>query len=240
MAGRLAVNAMVLAAGLGTRLGVVGRETPKVLIDIGGAPLLARHFSYLEVEGFDRVVINAHHLAPRIQSFVEAYDGPLEVICVLEEELLGTAGGVRNALDLLEPSPFLVLYGDVLLRESTQAMVEFHREREAVATLAVHDADSAEGKGVVHVDASGRVTTFAEKKRRSVGPALINSGVYIIESDIVAALEPGEVSDFGMDVFPAALSEGWPLFAYRLRCPVIDIGTTEGLALARSAVGAES
>jgi NDP-sugar pyrophosphorylase family protein len=229
------MNAMILAAGLGTRLGSLGRRLPKVLIDIGGVPLLERHLAYLQRQGVGRVVINAHHHAERIQSFVDRYQGPVEVVCLVEQQLLGTAGAVRNALPLLEPGPFLVLYGDVCVDESLERMLDAHRANRAVATLAVHEAASAEGKGIVEVDPSGRVTLFAEKQSRAAGPVLINSGVYVLESDIVTPLQPRVSSDFGHDVFPPAVEQGLEVFGWRLSSPVIDIGTPEGLTLARSA-----
>jgi NDP-sugar pyrophosphorylase family protein len=229
---------MILAAGLGTRLGSVGRAVPKVLMEIGNRPLLERHLLYLQELGMRRVVMNVHHHARRIQAWVKQYAGPLEIVCVVEQRLLGTAGGVRNALSDLEPGPFIVLYGDVLIEEPIQAMVQLHRDQGAVATLALHEADSAEGKGVVEIDDDGRVTTFAEKEPGAAGRVLVNSGIYVLESDILAPLERGVVSDFGHDVFPWALERGLPLFAYRLSRPVIDIGTPEGLALARSVGGA--
>jgi mannose-1-phosphate guanylyltransferase len=231
---------MILAAGLGTRLGSVGRAVPKALMEIGNRPLLERHLLYLQQLGMRRVVINVHHQAGRIQAYVDQYAGPLEIVCVVERRLLGTAGGVRNALSYLEPGPFIVLYGDVLLEEPIETMLGFHRDRGAVATIAVHEQDSAEGKGVVEVDDSGRVRRFSEKEPGDAGRVLINSGVYVLESEIVAPLERGVVCDFGHDVFPWAVEHGVPVFAYRLRKPVIDIGTPEGLALARSVAGASS
>jgi NDP-sugar pyrophosphorylase family protein len=227
---------MILAAGLGTRLGALGRRTPKVLARVGGRPLLARHFSYLEREGFGRVVINTHHLGGRIRSFVSAYRGSLEISCIVEESLLGTAGGTRNALPLLEPGPFLVLYGDVLVDEPLAPVFEFHRRQRAFATLVVHEAESAEGKGVVRVDARGRVSSFEEKTHREPGPVLINSGVYVLETKLLAPLPVGVAADFGKDVFPNALAQGIPIFSYQVASPVIDIGTPEGLAQAGAAV----
>ena len=230
------MRAMILAAGLGTRLGSLGRGTPKVLVEIGARPLLAYQLEFLALHGVKRVVINVHHLAERVEAFVREYDGPLEVVCVREEELLGTAGGVRNALPELEPGPFLVLYGDVVVGQPLHPMLELHREREAVATIAVHEARGAEGKGVVDVDAHGRVTSFREKQAGAAGPVLINSGVYVLESPWIAAMPRGTVSDFGADLFPAALQEGLSISTFRLSRPVIDIGTPEGLRAARSAL----
>jgi mannose-1-phosphate guanylyltransferase len=228
---------MILAAGHGTRLGALGRSVPKVLVRVGGRPLLERHLDYLEREGFSRVVLNLHHLADQVTSFVEDYRGPLEISCVAEESLLGTAGGVRNALSLLEPGPFLVLYGDVLVDEPLAPLFEFHAERRAVATLATYEAQITEGKGVVRVKESGRITGFEEKGQPAARPALVNAGVYVLEPALVASLPTGVLVDFGHDVFPTAVELGLPIFSYRIGSAVIDIGTPEGLALAEAAVG---
>lgn len=225
---------MILAAGRGTRLGSLGQATPKVLIEIDGEPLLERQLHYLERNGIDQVVVNAHHQAAQIASFAEAYRGPAELVCVVEERLLGTAGAVRNALDHLRSGPFLVLYGDVLVDAPVEPILELHRAMEASATLAVHEAQSAEGKGVVVIDEAGRVEGFTEKGAQPAGPVWINSGLYVLEPDFVATLPRGVEIDFGRDVFPAALASGVPLYAVRLAEPVIDIGTPQGLALARA------
>jgi NDP-sugar pyrophosphorylase family protein len=228
------VNAMILAAGRGTRLGALGQRIAKVLVDVGGRPLLERHFEYLEREQVSRVVINAHHLATQITSFVADYRGPLEISCIVERQLLGTAGSVRNALRQLGPAPFLVLYGDVVIDEPLRPLVDFHRARRALATLTVHESESPEGKGTVTVDAEGRVTRFEEKNRSATGPALINSGVYVLEEDAVMSLPEGVPLDFGHDVFPNAVAAGLPIYAYGLSHPVIDVGTPEGLAVAKA------
>jgi NDP-sugar pyrophosphorylase family protein len=224
---------MILAAGLGTRLGALGAATPKILIEVGGRPLLERHLEYLADSGVARAVINVHHHADDVEEFVASYDGPLQVVCIREERLLGTAGGVRNALPELVPGAFLVIYGDILVQEPIRAMLDLHRESAARVTLAVHQADSAEGKGTVDVDPGGRVLRFAEKAGKfASGPALINSGIYVVETSAVEQLEPGRFADFGQHVFPALVAAGERLMAFRLAKPVIDIGTPEGLALA--------
>jgi NDP-sugar pyrophosphorylase family protein len=231
------MNAMILAAGLGTRLGALGAATPKILIEVGGRPLLQRHLEYLSENGVDRVVINLHHRADSVEAFLNSYRSPVDVMCVREERLLGTSGGVRNVLDLLGPSPFLVIYGDILVQEPVHDMVNAHRSSNAVATLAVHEADSAEGKGAVEVDGQDWITRFAEKENaKPVGPALINSGIYVLDAVVMDSLTPGVFSDFGQDVFPALIKERAAMLAFRLARPVIDIGTPEGLSLANATV----
>jgi mannose-1-phosphate guanylyltransferase len=226
---------MILAAGRGTRLGSLGQTTPKVLLDVAGQPLLHRHLRYLEAQGVGHVVLNVHHLAARVREFVAAYTGPLAITLVEEPELLGTAGGVRNALAELGSQPFLVMYGDIVIDEPVLPLVEAHARRGAAATIAVHAASAVEGKGVVEVAQDGRVTGFVEKPRaRAAGQAWINSGVYVLDPAFLAPLEPGVELDFGHDVLPAAVARGERVFAQPLATPVLDIGTAEGLELARA------
>lgn len=231
------MNAMILAAGKGTRLGELGKAIQKALVDVGGEPLLSRHLSYLEQQGVHRVVVNAHHLAEQVQEFLDAYDGPLETTCIVEQELLGTAGGVRNALEELGGEPFVVLYGDILLDESLSPLVALHQRENAVATLAVHPAEDVEGKGVVELGPDDRVTGFVEKPGSAVArPAWINSGVYVLDPALVAELPAGKPLDFGRDVLPAAVQRGARVYGHRLREAVIDVGTPEALELGRRRV----
>jgi NDP-sugar pyrophosphorylase family protein len=225
---------MILAAGRGTRLGSAGTRLPKVLMDVGGRPLLAWHLEQLARHGFVRVVVNAHHLAHKLQSFVEGYRGPLELTAAVEPVLLGTAGGVRNALAKLGPGPFLVVYGDVVTTDPLPGLLDVHARGAAAATLAVHESAAHEGKGLVEVDGERRVTRFTEKGAPGRGAALVNSGLYVLEPDFVEPLPPGVPLDFGYDVIPAALERGVQIAAHRLAGPVIDVGTPEGLERARA------
>jgi NDP-sugar pyrophosphorylase family protein len=228
------MNAMLLAAGHGTRLRSVEPDVPKVLVDIAGEPLLARQLDYLESQGISRVVVNVHHLADSILAFAREHRGSLELVVIVERELLGTAGGVRNALPQLGDDPFIVLYGDVLTNEPLAPMVEHHLKRGTVATLAVYESTNIEGKGTIAVDGSDLVTGFTEKGPTTPGdPALINAGIYVLEPSFVRGIPEGLASDFGHDIFPAALWRGERLAIYRLSVPALDVGTPSTLELAR-------
>jgi NDP-sugar pyrophosphorylase family protein len=227
------MNAMVLAAGRGTRLGELGGRVPKVLIPVGGRPLLARHLELLAREGVQRVVVNAFHLSSQIEAFTRAYDGPLDLVCIVEPRLFGTAGSVRRALSCLGPGAFLVVYGDVFLDDRLAPLIATHLQARPTATLAVHEEALADGKGVVEVDAAGRVTAFVEKGQRGRGRFLINSGIYVVEPELVSSLPEGLPLDFGHDVLPRALRAGETILTHRLARPVIDVGTKEGLARAQ-------
>lgn len=224
---------MILAAGRGTRLASIGLKVPKVLVEVGDRPLLESQLDYLSREGIERVVINAHHRAEAIESFARAYDGPAAITVVREPTLLGTAGAVRNALHLLGEESFFVLYGDVVIDQPLAPIAEAHRTSGACATLTVYESEAVEGKGTVLLDGEGWIRRFVEKAAPGPLRALVNAGLYLLEPPFVTRLSSGVELDFGLDVFPTALGQGARMFGYRLSQPVIDVGTPEGLELAR-------
>lgn len=232
------MNAMLLAAGRGTRLRSVEPDVPKVLVDIAGEPLLARQLRYLESQGVSRVVVNAHHLADQVLDFARQHKGSLDLVVVVEKELLGTAGGVRNALPQLGEEAFIVLYGDVLTDEPLAPMLERHSLRRTVATLAAYESADIEGKGTIEVDRSDVVTGFNEKGTPTASDsALINAGIYVVQPSFARRIPEGTALDFGHDVFPAALARGERLAIYRLSAPVLDVGIPSALELAREEHG---
>jgi NDP-sugar pyrophosphorylase family protein len=221
---------MILAAGRGTRLAGVEPGIPKPLVQVRGRPVLEWQLRYLAANGVDEVVVNAHHLAEQIEEFAARREGAPELTVVTEPRLLGTAGGVRNALDLLGPDRFVVLYGDVLLDEPLAPLVRRHDESGAALTIWVHEARDTTGKGVVLMK-DGWVTAFVEKGGGS-GPGWVNAGIYLVEPEVMARLPPGAELDFGLDVLPGVAREG-RLAAVALASPVIEMGTPEGLSSAR-------
>ncbi|HEY1775822.1 MAG TPA: NDP-sugar synthase [Solirubrobacteraceae bacterium] len=231
------MNAMVLAAGRGTRLEALGLGVPKALVEIGGEPLLARQLRYLHGGGVQRIVVNAHHLGEAIEDFAAEYrsEGGGELAVIVEPQLLGTAGGVVNALELLGADAFLVLYGDVLFDEPLAALMSTHRKLDAAATLTVYESEWLEGKGVVEADEHGMITGFVEKGELAAGArGLVNAGLYVIEPPLLEGLQAGVEADFGHDVFPAALAAGERLAVHLLPAPVLDVGTPADLARARA------
>ena len=230
------MNVMLLAAGRGTRLQSVAPDVPKALVEIGGESLLARQLRYLEGQGVSRVVVNAFFMADQVLAFARAYKGSLDLTVVVEAELLGTAGGVRNALPQLGSEPFIVLYGDVLTAQPLMPLLASHAQQAVVATLAVYESVHTEGKGTVQADSSGLVVGFAEKSPHATdgSPQLINAGIYVVEPNFAQRIPSGVSSDFGHDLFPDALARGERLGIYRLPAPVLDIGTPSTLALARA------
>ncbi len=200
-------TAMLLGAGRGTRLAELGLAVPKVLVPVGGRPLLARQIDYLAEHGVERVVVNAHHLAEAIEAFAAEYAGPVELTVVTEPRLLGTAGSVRNALEIL---------GQRALSSCSTAMWSSTSRSPRCSPITSSAARprrwrstrarSSKAKARWTVDEDGCITRFLEKDPDVRPPALINAGLYVLEPDLLADLPKGEELDFGYDVFPGALS----------------------------------
>ncbi len=225
---------MILAAGRGTRLGELSATTPKALVTVAGEPMLARQIRYLKEGGIERIVINAHHLAEQIEQFASSHEQAEDIEVIVEQELLGTAGGVRNALPLLGEEDFIVLYGDVIVDEPIEAMRETHARLGATCTVTVYRTTEVLGKGTVDVDSEGIAVGFHEKASSSVeGKANVSAGVYLMRPSFLSELPVGIPLDFGHDVFPQALQRGERIAVHMLREPVIDMGTPEALELAR-------
>jgi NDP-sugar pyrophosphorylase family protein len=227
------MQVMLLAAGRGTRLGELGRQMPKVLVEIGGRPLLSHQLDYLESEGADLVVINAHHLADQVLDFVSGERRPFEIQVVVERELMGTAGGVRNALQCFRRGEEIaVLNGDTLIDAPLRKIVRDHRRSGAAATLCATLLADTTGKGVIEVDSEARVTGF-EEKPVVPRPGLASAGLYVLERELAGLIPHGVFYDFAGDLFPLALEIDLELRVHELSGSFADVGTPESLAAAR-------
>ncbi|MHB8573021.1 MAG: nucleotidyltransferase family protein [Candidatus Dormibacteria bacterium] len=227
--------AVVLAAGLGTRLGGLAAGEPKVLAPVAGRPLLDYTLRWLAEEGVREVALNLHHLGSRVRDAVGDGSGfGLRIHYSEEPELLGTAGALRPLSALLDDT-FLLIYGDVLTRLSLGPLVHRHRESDALATVALHRHDRPWEKGVVELE-GGYIHAFVEKPDpAAVSSDLVNAGVYVLEPDVLGFLPETDFADFGRDLFPALLSAGEPVAGHVLDQYLLDIGTPEAYVEAQAA-----
>jgi len=212
----MATRAMVLAAGLGTRLETCTRGLPKAMMPIAGKPVLAHNLELLARHGVREVVVNLHHRAGCIVEYCR--DGSrfdLAITYSLEPVLLGTAGAVKRAAARFS-STFFVLYGDNLSTCDLSRLLAFHRRCGGVATLAIFEREDPTAGGIVALDGDGRVRRFVEKPDPSeVFSHLVSAGIFVLEPALIAEIGEG-TRDFGRDVFPALLARGFPLFGYRM------------------------
>ena len=157
------MKAMVLAAGLGTRLRPVTWSMPKPMVPVVNRPVMEHIVRLLAAHDFDEIVANLHWFPDTIEShFGDGSGFGVSITYSHEQALLGTAGGVREAADLLGDS-FLVISGDALTDIDLTAMREFHRSHDGIATLATRRVGDTSGFGVVITDRDGRIQGFQEK-----------------------------------------------------------------------------
>lgn len=162
------MHLMILAAGYGTRLRPLSYVRPKPLCPVWGEPLVDRWIRQAVREGFRRVVMNAHHMPHKLWEHVQKGGWPIPVHVIVEEEILGTGGGVRNALDLLGDEPFVVVNGDVAADVSLRSLWEKHHAHGAPVTLLLCRTGRFDS---VAVDAHRtRITGFFSPNRCSAHP----------------------------------------------------------------------
>ena len=229
------MKAFILGAGLGTRLQSLDLKCPKVMVPIGDRPLLQHHVELLREQGICDLIVNLHHLPDSVTSFFG--DGSkfgVHITYSLEPQLLGTAGAVKKMEQALGDGTFIVLYGDNLLRLRFAPLLDFHRSRGAVVTLALYESPEPWTGGVVDTDATGRIVHFVEKPDRNrISTNWINGGIYLVEPSALEAIPEGMFCDFGKDVFPQLLADGKPMYALKPDAYICDVGTPERLAKAQ-------
>jgi NDP-sugar pyrophosphorylase family protein len=227
------MKAIILCAGLGTRLGDLTRDRPKVMMPVGGKPLLQHHIELLRAQGVTDIGINLHYLPETITDyFGDGKKFGVRIRYSLEKEILGTAGGVKQFASFLGGEPFWVFYGDNLFVLKLETVVNFHREKKSLATIVLFEHHEPWTMGVVETDANGRVLRFVEKGPRESCPpkARVNGGIYLLEPRALDYIPKDKPSDFGRDVFPEMLRRGEPLYAMFPGIYLEDIGTPERYA----------
>ncbi|WP_243358545.1 nucleotidyltransferase family protein [Fundidesulfovibrio terrae] len=224
-------TAVVLSAGLGTRLRPLTDTCPKPMVPVAGVPLLERTIRHLAAQGVTDVCVNLHHLPQAVRDHFpgDAAFG-VRLHFTVEEELLGTAGALNAFRDILR-EPFLVWYGDVLSEFDVSAFWRYHEAKGGMATVGLYRVDNPTQCGLVDMDPALRITRFVEKPPVAFTD-LANAGVYACQPGVLDFIPPSGFSDFGQDVFPAMLEAGAVLYGYPIEDCLIDIGSPEKLARA--------
>lgn len=222
-------RALVLAAGLGSRIRSVAGGLPKPLIPFGGHTILSHNLRWLAAGGVREVWINLHFAADAIREAIG--DGSafgLRITYVYEPELLGTAGALGNIRQVFDAS-MLVVYGDSVVRCDLDALAARHYVRKAEATIALYDRDRHPHTGIaggrVRIAPDLAVERFLEGVGETVADPLVNAGVYMVEPSILDLIPADRAVDFGHDVFPAMLAQNRRLDAWVLE----DAGYCLGL-----------
>jgi len=219
------MKAMVLAAGLGTRLQPLTFEIPKPMVPVLDRPVMAHILDLLEGQGFDRVIANLHWFPDTIRG----YFGD-RVEYRHEKELLGTAGGVRNVRDFFGDDLVVVVSGDALTDLDLRVLVKRHRSAGGIATLTVKKVPDTREYGVVIHDEDGRIQGFQEKPDPAEALSdLGNCGIYCFSPEIFDYFPKEPFADWAQDVFPELLSHDVPFFVHEIEDYWNDVGSLDEL-----------
>jgi len=233
---------MVLAAGLGTRLRPITYSMPKPMVPVANRPVMEHILRLLARHGFTETIANLHWFPDLITDhFGDGSACGVSLTYSMEEALLGTSGGVRNAADFLGEN-FLVISGDALTDIDLTAMREFHESHDGIATLATKRVEDTTQFGVAITDAEGRIGGFQEKPQPSEALSdLANCGIYMFRSEIfdffpspgtskaAKAGDPEGFADWAMDVFPRLLEADVPFYSHEIEAYWNDIGDLDEL-----------
>ncbi|HAT08159.1 MAG TPA: mannose-1-phosphate guanylyltransferase [Rhodobiaceae bacterium] len=233
-------NAMILAAGKGTRMQAQADDPPKPLTEIAGQSLLMRMVLRLEQAGIEKIIINLHHKADIIERAMAAYAGSCEIVFSDERAaLLETGGGVKKALPFLGDAPFLVANGDVLWHEAdnaNQALAQMMQGFDPTAMDALlllsarHQASGYNGKGDYMLHTDRRLTRRAEK-----AAAHIFAGVQILKPFLFDAMPEGA---FSLNAVYDAAQARDALFGHMLDGHWMHVGTPDGRQAAQDYLAA--
>jgi len=233
-----AEQAVLLAAGRGTRLGDLTRTTPKPLLDVGGEPIIFRIIRGLADAGVRDITVITGHLAEALEAALgDGRRWSVALRCVRQERLDGTARAAALARPLLGDDPFFVGWGDIVVETANYERV-VSAGAGTGAAIAVNEVDDPWAGGAVYVDAAMRVLRMVEKPARGTSTTRWNNaGLAVLSAaiwDEVERLGPSARGEYELPQAVAALvAAGHPAVAVPIEGPWFDIGTPESLAEAR-------
>jgi NDP-sugar pyrophosphorylase family protein len=208
---------VILAGGQGTRLRPLTLTCPKPVVPLLNRPFLAYQLALLAQHGLTEVVLACSYRVEDVQRALAQETVGVNLRYVVEQEPLGTGGGVRNAADPAHGT-VLVLNGDILTDADLTALRRFHEARDARVTILLTRADDPTQYGLVETAADGRIHRFREKPLpgEPITSDTVNAGVYVIDAEVLRRIPPGRPVSIEREVFPALIADGVACFGW---CP---------------------
>ncbi len=217
-----------MAGGEGTRLRPLTSNQPKPMVPIVGKPCMEHILELLRAHGLNDVIVTLAFMPQAIRSYFGTGESlGMSIEYSVEELPLGTAGSVRLASDALDDT-FLVISGDALCDVDLGALIDFHREKGAAVTIGLKSVDNPLEFGIVVTDEEGRVERFLEKPSwGQVFSDTINTGIYVLEPEVLKHIPSDRPHDFSKELFPLLLEMGRPIYGFVLDGYWQDIGNLD-------------
>lgn len=225
------MRAFILAAGFGTRMGPLGRVVPKPLVPLGGLPVIGFALERLRRVGVTEAVVNLHHGADAIRGEIGDRSSGIKIHYSYEEEILGTAGGLKKAEEFLRATddPFFVLNADAVSNADLGAALAHHNEGDFMATLILRRSTEAAKFGTLSVDESGRLRQFLKAKAPGAPEGEVTEAMFTGQSVLSPAfldhIPAGRKSGVSEDVYPPLMESGARLGGILTDAYWADVGT---------------
>jgi mannose-1-phosphate guanylyltransferase / phosphomannomutase len=219
------MKAVIMAGGKGTRLRPLTWHLPKPMVPLLDRPCMEYSIDLLKRHGITEIAVTVQYLPHVIKNhFGDGSDYGVKLHFFEETTPLGTAGSVKNAEDFLDET-FLVISGDALTDFNLSKAIAYHKEKQAIATLVLTKVDVPIEYGVVMTDDDGKIIRFLEKPSWSeVFSDTVNTGIYILEPEVLKLFEKDQEFDFSKNLFPLLMKNKLPLYGYTAEGYWSDIG----------------
>jgi len=231
---------MILAAGLGTRLRPLTETVPKPLLPVAGRPMIEYPLLMLRAAGIREVVINLHHLGHRIRERLgDGSSYGLQIWYSVEEEILDTGGGIKNAEPLLRDAPFVVVNGDTIMDAPVEEMIVRHRHEGALATMLLRADPEARRYGIIRTDGAARIRSFLGTPPVPAGAnwnPYMFAGLHVFDPRIFSFIPAGRPLSITREIYPLLLDRGETVLGIPGSGTWLTVDTTEGLATAEAAI----
>ena len=225
------MRAFVMAAGYGKRLGALGEEIPKPLLPLGGVPLIGFALEKLASLGVKDAAVNLHHGAEKIRSALGDYAYGVHIHYFYEPEILGTAGGIKNAEAFLceKDEPFFVINADAPCGADLKAALDHHQEGDFLATLVLRRSTEAQKYGVLEFDEAGRLRKFLGASAPGIPQGELSramfTGLSIMSPEMLSHIPAGVASDISTQVYPRLMESDARIGAVLSDSYWMDVGT---------------
>lgn len=225
------MHAMILAAGLGTRMRPLTEHCPKPLMPLMIQPMLDHLLAQLHDQGVRQVVVNLHHHATQLAAWLgDGQRWGVQLTPAFEPDILGTAGALKQVETLLGKAPFLVMNADVLMDFDVPAVLAWHCQRQAMVTMVLRPDVAVRSYGPVVVDAQDRVVCINGRPAAAAtatGRELMFTGMQIVSPAVLKYIPPARFVTTTGDVYPALLAAQEAIYAYEHTGYWMDIGVPE-------------
>jgi len=232
------MKAVVMAGGEGTRLRPMTASQPKPMLPVANRPIMEHVLRLLRRHGLTDTVVTVHFLASMVRNyFGDGDDFGMSLQYATEETPLGTAGSVKNAEEALRDESFLVISGDALTDIDLSDLIAFHKDNNALVTVALARVPDPLEFGIVIVDDDGKIQRFLEKPTwGQVFSDTVNTGIYVMEPEVLAHVPAGQIVDWSAEVFPKLLENGERLYGWIANGYWEDVGSLESYLKAQADV----